>query len=63
MTDQQKIESLRTELREHNHNYYVLNSPKISDYDFDMMLKELQALEEKHPEFSDSSSPTLRVGG
>ncbi|SMG28172.1 NAD-dependent DNA ligase LigA [Arenibacter troitsensis] len=58
-----KIESLRTELREHNYNYYVLDNATISDFEFDMKLKELQALEAKHPEFYDASSPTLRVGG
>ncbi|MFS4492079.1 NAD-dependent DNA ligase LigA [Maribacter sp. 2308TA10-17] len=63
MEIKQQIESLRTELREHNHNYYVLDKPTISDYDFDMKLKELQNLEEKHPEFHDPTSPTLRVGG
>ncbi len=63
MEKKQQIESLRKELREHNYNYYVLDDPTISDYDFDMKLKELQALEEKHPEFYDASSPTLRVGG
>lgn len=57
------IESLRKELREHNHKYYVLDQPTISDYDFDMMLKELQELETKYPEFHDPTSPTLRVGG
>ncbi len=50
-------------MREHNHNYYVLDNPTISDYDFDMKLKELQHLESKHPEFYDATSPTLRVGG
>lgn len=59
----EKIESLRKELREHNHQYYVLDNPTISDYDFDMKLKELQMLEERHPEFQDPTSPTLRVGG
>jgi len=58
-----KIETLREELRAHNYNYYVLDNPTISDYAFDMKLKELQALEEKHPEFDDPTSPTLRVGG
>jgi len=58
-----QIESLRLELREHNYNYYVLDNPTISDYEFDMKLKELQALEENYPEFYDASSPTLRVGG
>ena len=63
MNTEQQIHTLREELRQHNYNYYVLDQPKISDYDFDMKLKELQELEEKHPEFYDPSSPTLRVGG
>ncbi|WP_091869756.1 NAD-dependent DNA ligase LigA [Pricia antarctica] len=63
MTNKENIESLRKELREHNHNYYVLDNPIISDYDFDMKLKELQKLEEQYPEFQDLTSPTLRVGG
>lgn len=63
MSAKEKIQSLRDELRQHNHNYYVLDNPTISDYEFDIKLKELQALEAKHPEFYDASSPTLRVGG
>ncbi len=59
----EKIEALRAALREHNYNYYVLDQPTISDYEFDTQLKELQALEAKYPEFYDSSSPSLRVGG
>ncbi|KJD34577.1 DNA ligase [Tamlana nanhaiensis] len=59
----QKIETLRNELRQHNYNYYVLDNATISDYDFDIKLKELQALEDKHPEFFDANSPTQRVGG
>lgn len=58
-----KIEALRKELHEHNHNYYVLDNPSISDYEFDRLLAELQGLEEKHPEYMDSNSPTMRVGG
>lgn len=58
-----KIEALRQELREHNHNYYVLDNPTISDYEFDIKLKELWELEVQHPEFQDPTSPTLRVGG
>ncbi|WP_426430762.1 NAD-dependent DNA ligase LigA [Winogradskyella sp. HB-48] len=58
-----KIESLRDELRQHNYNYYILDNPTISDYEFDMKLKELQALEEAHPEFHDENSPSKRVGG
>ena len=59
----EKIASLRDELQEHNYKYYVLDQPSITDYEFDMKLKELQELEEEHPEFYDSTSPTLRVGG
>ncbi len=58
-----EIESLRNELNEHNYNYYVLDNPTISDYDFDIKLKHLQDLESKHPEFFDVNSPTQRVGG
>ena len=63
MIIKERIEALRQELREHNHNYYVLDNPIISDYEFDMKLKELQDLEAKYPEFYDTTSPTLRVGG
>ena len=63
MDVKEKIEQLRTELHEHNYNYYVLDSPEISDYDFDMKLKELQELEEAHPDFEDPNSPSMRVGG
>jgi DNA ligase (NAD+) len=59
----QQIQALRDELNRHNHNYYVLDNPSISDYDFDIKLKELQDLENKHPEFFDENSPTQRVGG
>jgi len=63
MTIEAQINILRDELRQHNYNYYVLDNPVISDFDFDIKLKELQVLEEKNPEFYDASSPTLRVGG
>lgn len=63
MTIEEQINALRDELRAHNYNYYVLDDPIISDYDFDLKLKELQALELKNPEFYDANSPTLRVGG
>ena len=63
MNIEQQMNALRKELRAHNHNYYVLDNPIISDYDFDIKLKELQSLEELHPEFYDANSPTLRVGG
>lgn len=57
-----RIEELRRELNRHNHNYYVLNAPEISDKDFDMLLKELERLEAEHPEMADPLSPTQRVG-
>lgn len=63
MTNKEKLQELRKELREHNYNYYVLDNPTISDFEFDMKLKELQELEAKHPELYDASSPSLRVGG
>lgn len=63
MDIQQQIETLRNELRQHNYNYYVLDMPTISDYDFDIKLKQLQDLETKHPEFFDINSPSQRVGG
>ncbi|GLU44486.1 NAD-dependent DNA ligase LigA [Allomuricauda sp. NBRC 101325] len=63
MNIEQQIQLLREELREHNYKYYVLDQPSISDYEFDMKLKELQKLEAEHPEFQDPTSPTLRVGG
>ena len=58
----QRILQRRQELNRHNHNYYVLNSPEISDREFDFMLKELEALEAEHPEMADPLSPTQRVG-
>ena len=57
-----QIESLRRELELHNYNYYVLSTPTISDFEFDIKLKELNELELKHPEFFDINSPTQRVG-
>ncbi|UFK97545.1 NAD-dependent DNA ligase LigA [Kaistella faecalis] len=59
----QKIEELRAELHQHNYSYYTLDEPTISDFEFDLKLKELQELEEKYPEFYDCNSPTSRVGG
>ena len=59
----QNIEKLRDELHLHNYYYYVLDKPVISDFDFDMKLKDLIKLENKYPEFNDSNSPTFRVGG
>ena len=63
MNISEKIFSLRKKLHDHNYRYYVLDDPLISDYDFDMMLKELEQLEEDNPQFFDSNSPTQRVGG
>ncbi|HBK83232.1 MAG TPA: DNA ligase (NAD(+)) LigA, partial [Flavobacterium sp.] len=57
------ITQLRLELNEHNYNYYVLDNPTISDYEFDIKLRELQDLERKYPEFYDENSPSVRVGG
>lgn len=57
-----RIEKLRAELNRHNHNYYALNAPEISDMDFDMMMKELEKLEAEYPEYADPLSPTQRVG-
>ncbi len=62
MDYKQRIEQLRRELHEHNHKYYVLNQPDISDMEFDMMMHELQELEAAHPEMADPNSPTQRVG-
>ena len=63
MNIEEKISDLRTQLHAYNHEYYILDAPTISDYDFDLLLKELQELENKHPEFEDENSPTKRVGG
>ncbi|MGK0414442.1 MAG: DNA ligase (NAD+) [Polaribacter sp.] len=63
MTIQQKIQGLRNELNNHNYNYYVLDNATISDFDFDVKLKELEKLEKENPVFFDANSPTQRVGG
>ena len=60
--DQQRILQLRSELNHHNHAYYVLNAPEISDREFDMLLKELEWLEAENPDMADPLSPTQRVG-
>ena len=60
---QQQINSLREELNLHNHNYYVKDEATISDFEFDVKLKELEALESAHPQFYDANSPSQRVGG
>lgn len=63
MDIQNTIQTLREELNQHNYNYYVLDEALISDYDFDLKLKQLQELENQYPEYFDENSPTQRVGG
>ena len=63
MNPQERIADLRTALHEHNHRYYILDQPTISDFEFDQLLKELEQLERQFPEFYDENSPTMRVGG
>ena len=63
MNVQDRIVFLRSELQQHNYNYYVLDKPTISDFEFDMLLKELIDLEKQNPQYYDANSPTQRVGG
>ena len=63
MSIQEKIESLRAKLHLYNFEYYVNDNSLISDFEFDQLMKELQEIENKHPEFYDSNSPSQRVGG
>ena len=63
MNVSERIQFLRTELRQHNHNYYVLDNPTISDFEFDKLLEELIRLENENPDFFDPYSPSQRVGG
>ncbi|MEO0404767.1 MAG: NAD-dependent DNA ligase LigA, partial [Bacteroidota bacterium] len=58
-----RLKQLEAELHQHNHNYYVLSNPIISDQQFDLLLKELESLEQKHPDQVSPNSPTKRVGG
>ena len=62
MQAEARIAELRRALHAHNHRYYVLSEPVISDREFDLLLAELETLESKHPEFADDNSPTKRVG-
>ena len=62
MEVRQRIEELSKALRYHEHKYYVLNTPEISDSEFDRLMRELQELEEAHPQYIDAHSPTQRVG-
>ena len=63
MSIENEILLLRKEIEEHNHNYYVLDNPTISDYEYDILLHRLIKLEEDNPQFADENSPTKRVGG
>ena len=63
MDIQNTIQKLREELNQHNYNYYVLDTPTITDFEFDLKLKQLQDLENKYPEYFDDNSPSQRVGG
>ncbi|WP_026778225.1 NAD-dependent DNA ligase LigA [Polaribacter sp. Hel_I_88] len=63
MDIKKRIDALRAELDTHNYNYYVLDNATISDFDFDIKLKELEKLEKENPIFFDVNSPTQRVGG
>ena len=63
MNAEEKILQLRDDLNTHNYNYYVFDNATISDFDFDIKLKELERLEKEHPSFFDANSPTQRVGG
>jgi len=58
-----EIEQLMKVLNHHNYLYYVQNTPEISDYDFDQLLKSLEKLEKEFPEYTSENSPTKRVGG
>lgn len=63
MTIEERIKELKDKLNHHNYMYYVLDRPEISDYEYDMMMRELIKLEEEHPEFKTPDSPTQRIGG
>ena len=62
-TSSAKIKKLSEELERHNRSYYVLDNPEISDYEYDMMMRELRQLESEYPEYASENSPTKRVGG
>src|SRR3989449_5582834 len=59
----QRLESLREKIRQHEYRYYVLDDPEISDAEFDRLMNELKNLEAEHPELITADSPTQRVGG
>ena len=58
----ERIEFLRQELNRHNYRYYVLNDPEITDFEYDVMMMELAALEKMYPELTSPDSPTVKVG-
>src|SRR5215203_6307848 len=58
-----QIEDLRARIRQHEYNYYILSQPTVSDFEFDQMMRDLQRLEQEHPELITPDSPTQRVGG
>lgn len=59
----EKVNNLRSEIEQHNHNYYVMDNPTVDDYTYDMLMQELKNLEAEYPELADPNSPTQRVGG
>ena len=59
----EKVNNLRSEIEQHNHNYYVMDNPTVDDYTYDMLMQELKNIEEQYPELADPNSPTQRVGG
>src|ERR1700710_1186546 len=60
---EEQIQALREEIRHHEHLYYVLDAPELSDAQYDVLMNELKALEGEHPEWVTADSPTQRVGG
>src|ERR1017187_3670902 len=60
---QRQIDAVREKIRHHEHRYYVLDDPEISDAEFDRLMNELKAIEAQHPELIAADSPTQRVGG
>ncbi|MBQ1281818.1 MAG: NAD-dependent DNA ligase LigA, partial [Oscillospiraceae bacterium] len=63
MNAKEEIARLSRALEQHNYDYYVLDDPKIPDFEYDAMLRELEKLEEAYPQFASPLSPTKRVGG
>src|ERR1700677_777791 len=60
---QKRMEALRQQIRQHDHAYFILDKPAISDFEYDRLFSELKALEAAHPEWASEDSPTQRVGG